>query len=310
MAPGSVTLRPLSLHPRLLRLWLVQTDHVTLMLASDWSRHISLLGLRLIIKYQGEHLCIGATISSIAAASVWEMGSPSGRWRGCVKILNQDLILYLGQTKYIIHHTSYLFLAQHRNKMSLFKQDWNKQDMTGGQIDKQSWHDWNKRIESWSFFFSLNLIIVSDAAPNPHNVTGASASALPGNSSSTSSTSSTSSSSSSHSSSLPSYASHDRGTGNVRRQGNTNIFGNIFLNKICVTPVSTGAGSFSKVPFYSHKTLLKWRCRGWLRQIMWIFQRSVLYFAKDKISTIYKIFSGPTHSGVCKRRQLSWPVSR
>ena len=47
---------------------------------------------------------------------------------------------------------SYLFLAPHRNKMSLFKQDWNKRDMTGGQIDKQSWHDWNKRIQSWCIF--------------------------------------------------------------------------------------------------------------------------------------------------------------
>ena len=142
-----------------------------------------------------------------------------------------------------------------------------------------------------AFFFSLNLIVVSDAAPNPHNVTGASVSALPGHSSSTSSTSSTttSSSSSSHSSSLPSYASHDRGTGAGRRQGNKNILGNIFLNKICVTPVSRGAGSSSRVPFYSEKTLLKWQ--GWLRKIMWIIQRSRLYFAKDKISTIYKIFS-------------------
>jgi len=67
--------------------------------------------------------------------------------------------------------------------------------------------------------FHWSRVYPPDAAPNPHNVTGASASALPGNSSSTSSTSSTSSSSSSHSSSLPSYASHDRGTGAVRRQG-------------------------------------------------------------------------------------------
>ena len=108
--------------------------------------------------------------------------------------------------------------------------------MTGGQIDKQSWHDWNKKHSLWCIFLSLNLIVISDAAPNPHSVTGAPASALPGNSSSSTSTSSSCPSpSSSHSSSLPSYASHDRGAA-VRRQGNKNISGNIFHNKICVTP--------------------------------------------------------------------------
>ena len=118
---------------------------------------------------------------------------------------------------------------------------------------------------SVAFFFSLRLIVVSDAAPNPHTVTGAPASALPGNSSSTTSTSSSCSSpsSSSHSSSLPSYASHDQSRAAVRRQGNKNISGNISLDKICVTPASRGAGSFSSVPFYSHKTLLKWRCQAW-----------------------------------------------
>ena len=93
-----------------------------------------------------------------------------------------------------------------------------------------------KKQSFGAFFFSLNLIVVSDAAPNPHNVTGAPASTLPGNSSSSTSTSSSCSSpSSSHSSSLPSYASHDQAA--VRRQGNKNISGNIFHNEICVTPV-------------------------------------------------------------------------
>ena len=166
--------------------------------------------------------------------------------------------------------------------------------MTGGQIDKQSWHDWNKKTVSPSVHFSLelNLIVVSDAAPNPHTVTGASASALPGNSSSTTSTSSpcSSPSSSSHSSSLPSYASHDQSRAAVRRQGNKNISENISLNKICLTPVSRGAGSFSSVPFYSHKTLLKWRCQAWDKLWRYFRGRDCIILPKTKYPRFIKYF--------------------
>ena len=100
----------------------------------------------------GEHLSIRETISS-GLPSVWQIGSPSGRRRGCDQILEPDLIFYWhGPSQTTIYHPS---VAQHRNKMSLFKQGWNKRDMTGGQIDKQSWHDWNKRTVSWCIFLSF-----------------------------------------------------------------------------------------------------------------------------------------------------------